>query len=754
LKWISLLLIGWMCLLPAGVPGARSETGDMAVISGRVLDANTSETIRYCTITIDTLGIQGITDQMGNFVMGGIPPRTVRILITHVSYTPLSKLFTLKAGDNSLGTILLEPMVLQVDPIVVTAARQEQTVKMAPASIVVVGSKEIDDRQVTTFDQVLENVPGVYAFRSTPISVQSLSIRGSSDVAGGGVGNRVLLLVDGRPALTSDSGGAFWSLVPTNFIDRVEIVKGAFSSLYGSTAMGGVVNVITQRPHAASSTRLDLKIGFFEKAPPAIRYTENTPMQNEVQLDHSGERGKVGYLFNASRKQSDGHADGTRYEFYNLYFKTLYDISPARHIELALGGGYADNDYPHAWLSSAQPLKLRAKYTDDRQEKKYFSADLHYWAVFDSRLKYSTRFYYDRQDRVSFFNQNDAEQNIPGNEPFGTETNIDGEKIGAIAQFDWYLQTNRNVIAGIDVQVDNVESSPDSVLYGDRQINNFAVFVQGDVEINSGLSATVGGRYDWNHLVAGKTLEQFSPKLGLVWSPASRVSVRALYGRAFRAPTIAERFLREEVGGGVNFVPNPDLKAERMDLSAEVGARWKPWDWLDIDVAAFRYEYEDLIYWQNISDEMGVDFPLYQVRNLNSALMEGIELSLGCTWSDHLNISSNYTHLNAKDQSPDRTDDVLAYRPEHTFRLSTAASWKQIALQFESQYRSKIEEVFLFPLQAPEEYWVSSIAGRYRLNNHLTFTLKVSNIFDKQYEELARYRMPGRSWIFGASLAF
>ncbi|MFH1754191.1 MAG: TonB-dependent receptor, partial [Candidatus Latescibacterota bacterium] len=405
-KTICILMFTLSSLLPAGGPFAQPVTGNKAVISGRVLDTQTKDPISYCTILIDSVGIQGITDKKGNFVLGSIPSGKYRIVISHVSYHSYENVFTLAMGENPLKDVLLEPMVLQVDPIVVTAARKEQTVKMAPASIVVIGSKEIADRQATTFDQVLESVPGVFAFRSTPISVQSLSIRGSSDVAGGGVGNRVLLLVDGRPALTSDSGGAFWSLVPTNFIDRVEIVKGAFSSLYGSTAMGGVVNVITRRPTSRSSTRLDLKLGFFEKAPQDIRYVENTPMQTEMQLDHSGRKGSVGYLFSASRKQSDGHAEGTRYEFYNLYLKMLIDISSTRHLEMAFGGGFADNDYPHAWLSSAQPLKLRDKYTDDRQEKEYASADIHYWAVFDSRLKYSTRLYYDRQNRTSFFNEN------------------------------------------------------------------------------------------------------------------------------------------------------------------------------------------------------------------------------------------------------------------------------------------------------------------------------------------------------------
>ena len=67
-------------------------------------------------------------------------------------------------------------------------------------------------------------------------------------------------MVDGRPAITADTGGAFWSLVPTHFVDRIEVVKGAYSSLYGSTAMGGVVNVITRRPDYKASARLDFKV--------------------------------------------------------------------------------------------------------------------------------------------------------------------------------------------------------------------------------------------------------------------------------------------------------------------------------------------------------------------------------------------------------------------------------------------------------------------------------------------------------------
>ncbi|MCB0627341.1 MAG: TonB-dependent receptor plug domain-containing protein, partial [Saprospiraceae bacterium] len=86
--------------------------------------------------------------------------------------------------------------------------------------------------------------------------VQAFSIRGASEVAGGGIGNRVLLLIDGRPALSPESGGALWNLVPLNSVERIEVVKGAYSSLYGSSAMGGVINVITHKPEAEPLTRV------------------------------------------------------------------------------------------------------------------------------------------------------------------------------------------------------------------------------------------------------------------------------------------------------------------------------------------------------------------------------------------------------------------------------------------------------------------------------------------------------------------
>jgi outer membrane receptor for ferrienterochelin and colicin len=514
-----------------------------------------------------------------------------------------------------------------------------------------------------------------------------------------------------------------------------------------------VINVITRRPDYASAGHVEMKLGFFEKAPTNIRYTDDLQTQSELTADYSGKRNKISYLLSASRKESDGYAQNTGYTFYDLFGKILYDISTERKLDLTLGGGNAENAYPHAWLSSAQPLEVREAYHDDRQEKQYYNVDLHYWGLSGESSRYSMRAYYFHHEQDSYFNDGDPNQDIPGNEPYGTQTYINGDKIGNILQFDTRIGERNRVVVGGDMQIDYVQSAPDSVLYGDRQINNYSLLAQDDITLLNSLAATVGLRYDWNHIVGGRTLDQLSPKIAMVWTPDDEVSVRALYGQAFRAPSIAELYLQEELGGGVAFVPNPNLTAEHLANSYELGVRWSPASIFDLDMAVFRYDYEDLIYWEEISDELGVPYTIYQVRNLNSALMQGIETTLRSTWRT-LTLTANFTYLDAQDTSPDRTDDLLAYRPKYTGAASADYVLGRWTLHGDTRYRSKIEEVFLYPRQAPDAYWVFNGALQFRVSNAWLLNVKGNNLLNEQYEELARYRLPGRNWLFGAQFSF
>jgi outer membrane cobalamin receptor len=232
------------------------------------------------------------------------------------------------------------------------------------------------------------------------------------------------------------------------------------------------------------------------------------------------------------------------------------------------------------------------------------------------------------------------------------------------------------------------------------------------------------------------------------------LALRLLVGQAFRSPSIAERFFQRELGGGTLFKPNPFLKPERLDFSLETGLRWRWQNFAEIDLAYFRYHYRDMLYWIEISQEEGVLYTLFQVRNLNRALMQGWESELRLHWKNHLHASLSYTYLDAQDQSPNRTEDFLAYRVRQAFFFAADANIKRLTLSWHGQYKGKMEEVFLYPRDIPQAFWVNHAKATLRLNDRYQLSFAVNNIFDKQYEELERYRMPGRNWILGTRVQF
>jgi iron complex outermembrane receptor protein len=755
-KSFLFLIIYWLLWSPTALTQTASETDDelaLGEISGRVLEAQTGAPLADVNIIVLDSYYGAASGRDGSYLIKNIPPGKYTLEVRRIGYdTAVIENVRVKPGRLTVKNVNLASTYIEFEEVVLSATRREQTAQMAPASVSVLKSVDIERRNAKTFDQALETIPGISVYRSTGVSVQSLSIRGSSDVAGGGVGNRVLLAIDGRPALNADSGGAFWSLVPTNFIDRVEIVKGAFSSLYGSTAMGGVINVITKKPSYRSSFKVDVSAGIYELPPKWMRYKDSPSVFSSINLSHSNRLGKVSYLLSLSRNQSQGHRQRSAYEFYNLYGKLFVDLSNNRNLEITLGGDIGRNDYPHPWFSQLAPLKVAAKYTDDVQNKNTFSTDVFYYAVPNPRVKYSSRFYFYRSFFKSEFNPNDPLKSIArNNEDFGTFVQSESKKLGNLTQLDYYLSDQNYLITGLDIQRDLVDSIPDSIMFGKHQVNNFALYAQDEHEFSKKFTLTIGLRYDFNKLVGGNLQTQLSPKLALVYSPLETWSLRFLAGRAFRAPSIAERFFKKEIAAGIPFKPNPDLRAEKM-TSLEFGSRFRMNTWAELDLAFFHYNYDNMIYWINISEEEGINGLLFQVRNLNKARIQGVEVTLNVHPVRFWSANFNYTYLDAKDLSEIRENDILAYKIRHALSFVSSLHAGPWFLNLDGRYNSKVEEIFIFDEKdEPDAFLVINAKLQRRLGRTLKLSVGVNNIFNRQYEELARYRMPGRTWIFGSS---
>lgn len=753
---------------------ADDKTG---TLEGIVVDKESNSVISLVNLKLISEEFNNIytskSDNAGKYRFTNIPEGVYTLKATYIGYNEYSdKLFVL-AGNIKKYDIFMDEATVETDKINVTATKTEVTLQQTPSSISIVSAEEIARKNILTFDNVLEEVQGVTINRSNGINVNSLSIRGSSDVAGGGIGNRVLLLLDGRPSLTGDSKGALWSLIPVSIIERTEVVKGAFSSLYGSSAIGGVVNVITKKPTYKSFTSLNMNYGFYEKLPDNLKFTDELQSFSGADIIQSNTVNKFSYLMNLNYLSNDGHSQQTNYGFYGLTGKFTYDVLSNRDLEATIQYTKSNSGFPHYWRKDAgkpaDPYKIADYYVGDKIEKETQSYDLFYRAVPNAVSKYTTRFYYYNLNSNSFYNPNNPVSRQFADSGTGLNTYIDSYNFGNISQVDFQLGKSNYLISGFDLQVNIVKSNPEEILYGNQQMNNLGIFAQDQINImydrnrNPELSSTVGARVDYNKVVNGVESFQLSPKISFIYTPLVRskifedVSYRALAGRAFRAPSIAEIYFKKELFGGFEFIYNPDLKPEEM-VSLEFGLKKQYLNRFTFDFAVFLNDYSNLIQYVNTGTSI---YGPFQVQNVAKAEVKGFEVYLDYT--SNLKLFSNpfqyyfnigYTYLKARDLSVGRKDDYLPYKPVNNLNFTLNLGYSGFDLNLNGRYLSQIDEVLFYKLEEPESYFLFNAKLSKSFNSNISVFLAVNNILNESYQELERIQAPNRNFNSGISLNF
>ncbi len=739
-------------------------------LTGLVINSITREVIPDVEIvlTVDSVKYTATSDLSGKYVFSGLPDGNCILFVRRIGYVSYKESFTLNS-DKSLNVYML-PAQIQTETVNITATRTEITLQKTPSSISAINSNEINNRNVQTFDQVLDKISGVTVFRTSGINVSSLSIRGSSDVAGGGIGNRVLLLLDGRPSLTGDSKGALWSLIPVSVIERTEVVKGAFSSLYGSSAIGGVINVITKKPSYIPYTKVSIGGGFYEKLPDYYKFTDRTLFYRNLDMLHSNTVNKFSYLLDLNYKKNDGYAQQNNYEFISGLGKFTYDLFSNRDLEMTLQYTNSNSGYPHYWLkngTTAEPYKIQDFYIGDMIKKETQSIDVNYYAIPNSKVKYSSRFYFYKLKSISDYNPNNPVTLAYGSPGEVFSTFITSYNFGNISQADIILK-NHYIITGTDVQWNVVRSSPESILYGNQQQYNLGLYAQDQIKLINGtgdntlLASNAAMRLDYNKFTGASETFQLSPKFSLIYTPETNseifkdVSYRVLAGRAFRAPSIAELYFKKELFGGFNFIYNPNLKPEEM-YSFEFGIRKQYDRRFNLDVAAFFNIYNNLIQYVNISPS-----PLgpFQVQNIAKSQIRGIEITmdyghyipLGRENLDY-HFDIGYTYSDARDLSPDRKDDFLPYKPKHIFSFSTTLQYYGFTLNTTGRYVSKIDKVIFYKYEEPKQFFVMDAKLSKSIGRFSVF-VAVENMFNEFYQELERIPAPNRNFNAGVSMEF
>src|SRR3990172_460711 len=180
------------------------------------------------------------TDEEGKFEIKNLKSRTYTLSVTMIGYSS-EKILDLRLKDRSVFIeIVLEPIVIESGPVIITANKYEQDISELPVSAEVIPSEKLSRKNFTNLEDAMRYVPGVN------MTSYQISIRGSSGYSRG-AGTRVLLAYDGIPFYTGDTGEIIWESIPITQVERVEIIKGASSSLYGSAAIGGLIMLLLKK---------------------------------------------------------------------------------------------------------------------------------------------------------------------------------------------------------------------------------------------------------------------------------------------------------------------------------------------------------------------------------------------------------------------------------------------------------------------------------------------------------------------------
>jgi outer membrane receptor for ferrienterochelin and colicins len=716
-----------LLLLPVN---PQVQTGS---IGGRVTDASSGGPLPGVNVRLVGTSRGTITDPEGRFLVTRIPPGTYSVTCSFVGYTRGSVTPVVVSADQTTEiAISLKPLPIQTEPVVVTASRREQSLQDVPVSISSMDASVISTRNFITVDEALRYVPGVN------LAEYQVSIRGSSGYSRG-VGSRVLLLIDGVPFLTGDTGELNFETIPIGQVDRIEVVKGASSALYGSSALGGVINVLTRPIPETPSTRVRVYGGLYG-APSFSAWDWNggTRFLDGQALTHSFRSGDAGVMLHVARTADDGFRRNDYRRRYNAYVKTTLQLGTYEDLSLTGNLLHQTRGSFLYWKDLENALVPPDVQLDDIVQSTRFFLAAQYRTRAAGDLFLTARGLWFRN------NWNDTIDTLANNSR--------SDVLRLDLQATWTPAKDHIVTFGIDGNLEGVDAD----LFGHRTGGGVALYAQDDLVPLPDLTLTLGGRWDYQDRDSLEANSQFNPKAGLVYIPVAGTFLRASYGRGFRTPSVAEAFIVTQAGG-LDIIPNPALRAERSS-SIEAGISQFLGEAAILDAAIFQTDFRDLIEPRFIP----VGGTLKgQFNNVTKARVRGMEVSarLGF-FSRALLMDVGYTYVYPRDLN---LGDILKYRPRHILYAGGTGRLGMFTFGADFRYLSRVEnideEFGLFVNDADARVAIYTVDARCTADFSatgapVTATLNVNNLLQYNYVEWIGNLSPPRAFTLTLDMGF
>ncbi len=627
-----------------------------------------------------------------------------------------------------------------VDEIAVTASRTERRVFDTPQSVTVITREQIEASPFDNVEDIVRQAAGIYNFRHFALHTNGIA----SPLKMRGVGaNRVLFLVDGVPQNDNFNNAIAWvafGYIPKKAIERIEIVRGPMSALYGSEGLGGVINVITKKPQEPRQTNVTGKAG--------NGHTFGGDVYHNQKIQDAG------ILFTGGYDKSHGFFMTSPIESYNIkrysqigriFGKATYDFTPQSHLT------YSQIFYIH----------------NQGQGRPNFHNTL---GLFQYNLMYEHKWDQVSFRGVTYLNQaaKTAFQDTTGDNytslnrkekfPLPSVWGLDLQTTffpvtwatittGAMVKKIWwtYEEQYMKILREAGAQGEQLFLSPfvnaDLTFFQEKLIINLGARFDW-IESSQGRSwdsRPEGGRPAYDNSYATTQWTNFSPKGGVTYHPDDRTALKVSAGTGFRAPSLFELYKIQVRGGGTFFRwANPDLKPEKI-TSYDVGVERFFTDQFWGRVTFYQSWARDYIGDRLIRQfrRGGRLFSEYQLENISKVNIHGLEAELKWDPRQDLTLFSNYTwnvsKIKQDDANPDLEGNYLPTDPVHKFHFGL---WYKnpdlvnvllqgnyyITLYFDNENIYKSGGYFTLDASISRRFW-----------KQVELTLDLENIFNRKY---------------------
>ncbi len=696
-------------------------------ISGTITDTHNNP-LPHVNVILTGTGLGAASDINGHYKIENVKPGKYTIVFSAIGYKKL-KIEDVTVDKPVTLNVILKEEIIKAEEIIVTASKYEQKKSDLPVSVEIIKGTNLTERNYFNMEDALRYVPGVN------MTDDQISIRGSGGYSRG-AGARALLAIDGLPFYTGDTGEIVWEMIPVTEIQRVEIIKGAASSMYGSSAIGGVINSITRDITNYPQTRVNGFYGVYDK-PYYSQWDwsgERRPF-NGLTLSHSNTFGKFGFNISFSRLENSGYRQNDYSKKYIGFLKAVYKFTPKSSLMLLANTFNKRADTFIYWKDSQNALRPPDRNLGEKIETNRYLFGLVFKDVISDKVFMNVK--------ASYYHNNWEDNSIQNN------VSTSGLYRGEI-QINSSLTNNLFLITGVEGISSNVNSS----IFGNPSSYTVAGYAQLDISFNFPLKLSLGFRYDYTRLDTLKGSDALSPKLGLNYKLLKNLILRSSLSTGFRAPTLAEAFTSTSTYG-ITVKPNPNLRSE-SNLTFEVGINYDLPRLVNFDVAAFHNEYYDMI-------EPGIDptdgFAVFD--NVVRARIQGFEFNTVIQIiPDMLDWRLSYTYLWARDLDMNK---ALKYRPRHLFYSTLDFTISNFTFGVDFRYWSRVDEIDeelvdlgIVPdgdLRVP--VYVTDLRASYNLISlglPLQFYLNAKNIFNYNYVELIGNLKPIRNFSLGFNL--